>query len=135
MAETLEAFRRKVNTEHREATTRSRSLQNAYKRDTSPRFLTVLITEPALLGPCCHYCLSSRYSESRVRALRLSVFLFRGGKDVQLEPPRIHEKILAARARPCRCGKRAFFFSSIRRDCRTSNARQRFLPRLQARAD
>ena len=42
MAETLEVFRRKVNTEHREATTRSRSLQNRYIRDTS-RILTELI--------------------------------------------------------------------------------------------
>jgi hypothetical protein len=43
MAETLEVFRRKVNTEHREATTRSRSLQNRYIRDTSSRILTELI--------------------------------------------------------------------------------------------
>jgi hypothetical protein len=53
MAETLEVFRQKVNTEHREATPRSRSLQNGYMRDTS-RILTELRYEH------CRACAATR---------------------------------------------------------------------------
>jgi len=57
MAKTLEVFRNKVNTEHREATSCPRSLQNRYIRDTS-RILTELINVTSIVARALPFLLA-----------------------------------------------------------------------------